>query len=348
MSVQHFGSTHRLLALWMATACFLIAVGSARAVELYYEDFEDTTLAISPTVSTFAQGTIAGGVISFNDTDIATLRHRYTVRPTTAYADPVLTYSFDVRAPAAVGTSGTDELRFRAGIGTADNTLQAADFIYEVLLWSNGTNSGAYTNNGNETAFVVANNQGTSLNFTSPIDNSSVTLNAYQYVAYVKNNTSNTFGQLKGISNMVDLNTAATPGVGDIVRFGIGSSTNGHTGTFAMDNVRVVTGADFTNSGVPQIPGDVNGDGFALIDDFNIIKDNFRKSPRSRSQGDLTSDGLVSLVDFKQWKGAFTGGGGSLNGVDLGFLQSVPEPSAALMVILGAIGSMVVRRRASK
>jgi len=191
----------------------------------------------------------------------------------------------------------------------------------------------------------VANNQGTSLNFTSPIDSSNVTLNAYQYVAYVKNNTTNTFGQLKGISNMVDLN-AATAGVGDIARFGIGSSSNAHTGTFAMDNVRVVTGVEFTGGGVPQVPGDVNGDGFVLIDDSGIIRDNFRKSPRSRSQGDLTSDGLVSLVDFKQWKGAFTGGGGSLEGVDLNFLESVPEPSAALLVLLGAIGSLAVRWRA--
>ena len=176
------------------------------------------------------QGTIAGGIISFNDTDTATLRHRYVVRPTTAYADPVLTYSFDVKAPATVGASGTNELRLRAGIGTANNTLQAAEFIYEVLLCSNGTNSGAYTNNGNETAFIVANNQASAFNFTSPIDSSNVTLNPYQYVAYVKNNTLNTFGQLKGISNMVDLN-GATAGVGDILRFGIGSSTNGHTGT---------------------------------------------------------------------------------------------------------------------
>jgi len=331
----------------MAMACFLVLIHSAQAVELYYEDFEDETLAISPTVSTFAQGTIGGGIISFNDTDTATLRHRYVVRPTTAYADPVLTYSFDVKAPVVVGASGVDELRFRAGVGTGNNTLQAAEFIYEVLLFSNGTNSGAYTNNGNESIFIVANNQGSGTSFTSPIDSSNISLGANQYVAYVKNNTTNTFGQLKGISNMVDMN-GATAGAGDIQRFGIGSSTNNHTGTFAMDNVRVVTGADFSAGGVPQVPGDVNGDGFVTMDDFTIIKDNFRKSPRTRSQGDLTSDGLVSLVDFKQWKGAFTGGGGSLQGLDLNFLQSVPEPSAALLAVLGAIGSMAARRRTSK
>jgi len=140
MFVRIFKWSYRSFPLWMAATCFFSAIGSARAVELYYEDFEDETLAISPTVSTFAQGTIAGGIISFNDTDTATLRNRYVVRPTTAYADPVLTYSFDVKAPVTVGASGTNELRLRAGIGTANNTLQAAEFIYEVLLFSNGTN----------------------------------------------------------------------------------------------------------------------------------------------------------------------------------------------------------------
>jgi hypothetical protein len=349
MFVHDFKTTHRSLPILMATACFFIGVGSVQALEVYYEDFEDTTLstgsASAPAVTTQSQGTIANGIISFNDTNTTTTtRHRFVVRPTTAYADPVLTYSFDIREPVVVGSSGTDELRFRAGIGAADNTLQAAEFIYEALLFSNGTNSGAYTNNGNETFFLVANNQNSSLSFTSPIDSSNVTLNAYQYIAYIKNNATNTFGLLKNTSNMIDLN-GATDGVGSIARFAIGSSTNAHTGTFAMDNVRLLTGADFTGS-APLLPGDVNNDGFVTIDDFNIIRDNFRKSPRSRSQGDLTSDGLVSLPDFKQWKGAFAGSGASLAGMDLSFL-SVPEPSSIvlmLLVVSGMVGCRFRRR----
>jgi hypothetical protein len=102
---------------------------------------------------------------------------------------------------------------------------------------------------------------------------------------------------------------------------------------------------DFTGS-APLLAGDVNNDGFVTIDDFNIIRDNFRKSPRSRSQGDLTSDGLVSLPDFKQWKGAFTGSGASLAGMDLSFL-SVPEPSSIvlmLLVVSGMVGCRCRRR----
>jgi hypothetical protein len=136
---------------------------------------------------------------------------------------------------------------------------------------------------------------------------------------------------MKAATNFSTPTTGAGAGSQALQRFGIGSSTNGNQGTFAMDNVRVVTGVDFVGT-APQIPGDVNGDGFVTIDDFNIIRDNFRKSPRSRSQGDLTSDGLVSLPDFKQWKGAFVAGGGSTVGLNMGFL-SVPEPSSIALAV---------------
>jgi hypothetical protein len=323
-----------------AMAVYMFGLRTASA-QLFYEDFEDTTLA--STNESIINGTIGSGIVSFDDTS-ATTRHAFVMRPAnppgTAWADPILTYSFDIKAPVVIGSSGTDELRFRAGIGNGINTLQAADFIYEVLLFSNGANSGAYTNNGNETAFVVANNQSSPLSFASPIDSSNVTLNAYQYTAYVRNNATSTFGQLKGISNMVDKN-GATDGVGAIERFGIGSSTNAHTGTFALDNVRVVAAVDFAGS-APQLAGDVNGDGQITMADFDVIKNNFRQSPRSRSQGDLTGDLLVSLSDFNQWKGAFAGGGGSIEGLDMGFV-SVPEPSS--LALAGLMGLMLAGRR---
>jgi hypothetical protein len=345
MRSHGFGITRRLLRLGLIAACLLFGATRASAVELFYEDFEDTTLA-SPNAGQLL-GTIAGGIISFNDTS-ATNRHRFVMRPgntgSTAWADPVLTYSFDVKAPVVVGSSGTEELRFRAGIGIADQTLQAAEFIYEVLLFSNGTNSGAYTNNGNETAFIVANNQGNALNFTSPIDSSNVTLNAYQYAAYVRNNATNTFGQLKGISNMVDQN-GATDGVGAIDRFGIGSSTNAHTGTFAMDNVLVVSGVSFAGP-VPLMPGDTDNDGIGgeFPDDFEPIRANFRKSIVARNQGDLVDNDFIDFADFREWKSVFLGGGGSLAGLDLGFL-SIPEPSTIGPVLVVLAGMISCRRR---
>ena len=39
-----------------------------------------------------------------------------------------------------------------------------------------------------------------------------------------------------------------------------------------MDNVRVVTGVEFVGGGVPQVPGDVDGDGIVEMEDFDIIQ----------------------------------------------------------------------------
>jgi hypothetical protein len=319
----------------------LLLTARTSSAQLFYEDFEDTTLATNGTQNF---GTIAGGIISYNDTD-PNSRARYVVRQT--FSDPVTTYSFDVKAPVIATGTGGNELVFRAGIGaTTNNTLQAAEFIFEAVLFrtANGGSQGAYTNNGNESMFLVANNQANPISFTSPVDSTNVTLNAYQYIPYIKNNDTGVFGQLKGITNMVDQDPT-TSGFGTVVRFGIGSSANGNTGTFAMDNVRVVSGINFAGA-APQTPGDVDGDGDVDIDDFNIIRDNFRKTPRSRSQGDLTSDGLVSLVDFKQWKAAFFGAGGSAAGLNLSFLDgAVPEPSCGLLALIGLVGVLTRRSR---
>jgi hypothetical protein len=115
---------------------------------------------------------------------------------------------------------------------------------------------------------------------------------------------------------------------------------------FKVDNVLLNPGATFDRSIFPgaSVLGDVNGDGLVTIDDFNVIRDNFRKSPRARVQGDLTGDSLVSLADFKQWKGAFTGSGASLSGMDFSFL-SVPEPSSILLTLLVVSGMTGCRCR---
>jgi hypothetical protein len=86
--------------------------------------------------------------------------------------------------------------------------------------------------------------------------------------------------------------------------------------------------------GPPPVPGDTDGDGIVELEDFNPIRDNFRKPVATRSQGDLVVNGIVDFDDFRQWKTAFLGGGGSLAGTDLN-LGSVPEPGAMLLAIFG-------------
>ncbi|HEX2475924.1 MAG TPA: hypothetical protein VHK01_14335 [Lacipirellulaceae bacterium] len=94
------------------------------------------------------------------------------------------------------------------------------------------------------------------------------------------------------------------------------------------------------------VPGDTDGDGIVELTDFDPIRANFRNAVSSRAQGDLVPNGRVDFDDFRQWKTAFTGAGGSLAGVDLGFGANVPEPSSAAAASSGLLGLlMAIRRR---
>jgi hypothetical protein len=87
-------------------------------------------------------------------------------------------------------------------------------------------------------------------------------------------------------------------------------------------------------SGPPLLPGDTDGNGMVNIDDFEPIRANFRKMVASRAEGDLVSNGVVDFADFRQWKGAFVAGGGSLAGLDLTLGAVVPEPSTSVMLMV--------------
>ena len=74
--------------------------------------------------------------------------------------------------------------------------------------------------------------------------------------------------------------------------------------------------------------GNTNCDDIVDVEtDFETIRLNFQRSPRTRTQGDLSGDGLVAFDDFIEWKGAFLAGGGSLAGLNFNFGSS-PEPSS--------------------
>ena len=264
----------------MSIAAAVLSIGGltqpASAQDLYVENFDDATLE-ADTTTNFAM--IANGIASFDDQSTTT-RGRFVVRRVaeTAFNAPVMTFSFETAAVVTAGAGG-NELRFGTSIGNANNTLQSAEFIVEAALFNNG-NQGAFQNNGNETMFLIANNQNTALMFASPIDGSTVTLNAFQYVPYIKDNNTGIFGLIKPIGNFTDP-TPAVPGFDDIVRFGIGSSSNAHQGTFAIDNVRVVSGVSF---GSPEcILGNANCDDIVDVEnDFETIRLHFRRTVFSR------------------------------------------------------------------
>ncbi len=97
------------------------------------------------------------------------------------------------------------------------------------------------------------------------------------------------------------------------------------------------------------LPGDVNFDGLVDTVDFDIILGNFRTNQLLRTGGDLTGpagvrDGFVDLYDFDEWKRFATPA--AIAAVS-GSFSSVPEPSAVVLLTLGAaaLGVVSCRRR---
>jgi hypothetical protein len=88
-------------------------------------------------------------------------------------------------------------------------------------------------------------------------------------------------------------------------------------------------------AGEPAVAGDVNGDGVADINDYNIILANFGNSVTQRTEGDLIPDGLVDFRDFRQWKDNLAVGTGS----------AIPEPNSLLIVLWGALSLFALRIR---
>lgn len=92
--------------------------------------------------------------------------------------------------------------------------------------------------------------------------------------------------------------------------------------------------------GPELVDGDVDGDQDVDINDFNIIKANFRQSGLTLNQGDLSGDGVADFADLKLWKDNFPTAGPSGAA-----LASIPEPTALLLAGLSMLGVACTRRR---
>lgn len=90
--------------------------------------------------------------------------------------------------------------------------------------------------------------------------------------------------------------------------------------------------------GAPCTPGtgDIDGDGRVEFADFLILSANFGQDGGA-AEGDLDCNGKVEFADFLTLSGNF--------GQDVGAAQSVPEPAALSLMMLGAIFVGVFRRR---
>ncbi len=221
------------------TASLLVGLGTARAqLDLYYEDFEDATLAGNTTLTL---GNVAAGQADFLD-DSTTTKGYVMVRatPEIQFTSPVMTFSFDTVAPVTLVDGLDNELMIRGGPGTSNSMLSSSQDVFEVILFRStggGTGGGScapFLNNGNESLFVVVNNQAAELSFNNPVDSSSVLLAGNSYIAYLRDNNTGTYAQQKGATALDSVDGSMA-----IDRFGIGNSSNAYQGAFSLDNVLV-------------------------------------------------------------------------------------------------------------
>jgi hypothetical protein len=176
--------------------------------------------------------------------------------------------------------------------------------------------------------------------YTDPRDNTTqLTLQRFQYSTYILNNdtTPGTWSQFRAPGNMATVVAGQT--IRATTRFGIGSSTTADVGTFAIDNVLLMSGATFERNLVTKLPGDVNDDMVVDLIDYGIIRDHFQQSVAMRGDGDLNDDDKVDFRDFRQWKANYVPPPGTPADA------AVPEPSAGLLAAAGAMVLGVLRRR---
>lgn len=116
-------------------------------------------------------------------------------------------------------------------------------------------------------------------------------------------------------------------------RFAFAARTGGATEDLFIDNLII-------QAPIPGSPGDFNSDGAVDLLDYNLLLANFldRFSPiESFSKGDNNRDGKVDFTDFSEFRLLFEAAnpGGA----------AVPEPSTALLMILGATAVILALRR---
>ena len=224
---------------------------SAPAAVLYQETFEGTGLQSN---SAGSNATISGGDLDINDAS-ASGRGRFTVLQDFGTAS-ALTFSFKITAPVTQADPEggevpdqaltTNELLIRVGPGTSHNTASSSEDVLESVIYRDGPRGG-YSNNGNETVFLIANNSGTAINFTNPVTELADTLDPLQYMAFIFNDTTDLFTQVTGKTAFQD-GDAATPGTQTgLTRLGIGNASNANQGTWSIDNVQVLDEISFVN-----------------------------------------------------------------------------------------------------
>ena len=123
-------------------------------------------------------------------------------------------------------------------------------------------------------------------------------------------------------------NATAIDNNGDIAGWGTDSSNNTYQ-AFVIIN--------------PQLPGDANLDGKVDINDLTIVLAHYNQTGTTWTQGEFTGDGTVDINDLTIVLAHY----GDTAGSAAGPAAAVPEPSAVVLIGIGALGllGLVCRRR---
>ncbi|MEZ6192866.1 MAG: hypothetical protein R3C45_16460 [Phycisphaerales bacterium] len=100
-------------------------------------------------------------------------------------------------------------------------------------------------------------------------------------------------------------------------------------------------GEELYRLSIPQLPGDLNGDGFVGIGDLNLLLAGWNKTalPGDLAAGDATGDGFVGIADLNLILGNWNTGTPPASGG-----TAVPEPTTCLLVFGGLV--LAIHRRA--
>ena len=126
---------------------------------------------------------------------------------------------------------------------------------------------------------------------------------------------------------------AGDPWIGSTIGLGL---VNNNSNYPEVDNFIL------TANEAAAVPGDVDGDGDVDLVDYGFIRDNFRLSPATKEQGDITGANIVDLNDFLLWRSNHpfpAAGSAEIAAGD----QAIPEPNSWLLASL--TGLAVIYRR---
>lgn len=214
------------------------------------------------------------------------------------------------------------------GVNPIGGTFQIGNTVFD-----NSSNAIARINlatRGAGTYELLWNNSGSTEDFEMP-SGWTGTISGNSFVWIVDGDASSAIWGTTNGAAWVDVGDAATA-------FGFWHANANSTAI--IDNFQIW---DTLSPALPILQGDFNGDGVVNLADYTVWRDNLGSSFDLNGNGDESdgSAGVVDAADYTLWKDNFGNPAASIGALST---AQVPESSAAVLLILGAITGAVLRR----